>query len=104
MRFEYADKGISFSTICPGNIITPIFKKSFDGAVHDEFDIPEDAIPADLAAEFTLDQVEQKKGIIIVPEELKKLWQGYVIGLMDDFFLNMARERRESIENKGTYI
>lgn len=104
LRYEYADKGISFSTICPGNIITPIFKKSFDGAVHDEFDIPEDAVPADLAAEFVLDQVEQKKGIIIVPEELRKLWQGYVIGLMDDFYLNMARERRESIENKGTYI
>lgn len=104
LRYEYAEMGIHFSTICPGNIATPIFKKSFDGSVIDELPIPDDAIPADQAAEFILDRVAEQEGVIIIPEELRKLWQAYVIGVADDMFLQVAHERRQSYEKKGTYF
>lgn len=104
LRYEYAEKGLHFSTVCPSNIATPIFKKSIDGTVHDEANIPDDAIPADLTAELILDKVAEKQGIIIVPEELEKLWQGYVVGKVEDILLQIAHERRESIEKNGTYF
>ncbi|BDZ70734.1 SDR family NAD(P)-dependent oxidoreductase [Methanobacterium petrolearium] len=104
LRFEYAEKGIHFSTICPGNIATPIFKKSFDGTFHEQAEIPDDAIRADQAAVFILDRVAEHEGVIIIPEELRKLWQAYVIGVADDMFLQMAHERREAYEKKGTYF
>lgn len=103
LRYEYAEKGLHFSTICPGNIATPIFKKSFDGSVHEQVEIPDDAIPAGQAGEFILDRVAEHEGVIIIPEELRKLWQAYVIGVADDMFLQMAHERRQSYEKKGTY-
>lgn len=104
LRYEYAEKGLHFSTVCPSNIATPIFKKSIDGKVHGEAKIPDDAIPADLTAELILDKVAEKQGIIIVPEELEKLWQGYVVGKVEDILLQIAHERRESIEKNGTYF
>jgi len=100
LRYEYAEKGLHFSTICPSNIATPIFKKSIDGTVHDEVKIPEDAIPANIAAKQVLYQLPEHKGIIIIPEELKALWQGYVCGKTEDILLSLAHERREAYENK----
>lgn len=61
LRYELAHKGIAVTTICPGNVATPIFG---DAAP------PEDAILPEEAAEIILAGVEQKKGIIIFPQNM----------------------------------
>jgi len=100
LRYEYKEKNIHFSTICPANIATPIFKKSIDGTVHEEVKIPDDAIPADETAKQILDQLPEEKGIIIIPEELRPLWQGYACGKVEDIMLGTAHERREAYNNE----
>jgi NAD(P)-dependent dehydrogenase (short-subunit alcohol dehydrogenase family) len=108
LRYEFAEKGLNFSTICPANIATPIFKKTIDGKVHDEFpDGPDDAYPVDKAASYILDRVAERKGIIIVPEDPSTdIWKGYVLGMktIEDFLLQMAHDRRLSYETKGSYF
>ncbi len=107
LRYEYAEKGIRFSTICPSNIATPIFKKSIDGTVHDQLAIPDDAYPADRAASDVLDRMAMGDGIIIVPEQPgTDFWKGYKAGNpeMEAFLMKMAHDRRESLETRGTYF
>ncbi len=107
LKYEYAEKGLHFSTICPANIATPIFKKSIDGKTHDEAKIPDDAYPVRKAVIFILDQVSEHKGIIVVPEEPgTEGWRNYVLGNpeAEELLLQMAHERRESYEKKGSYF
>jgi len=99
LRYEYKEKGLHFSTICPANIATAIFKKSIDGVVHNDVKIPDDAIPADKAAKQILDDLPKEKGIIVVPEELREWWLGYVFGKAEDGMFELAHERRESYNN-----
>ncbi|HIH03107.1 MAG TPA: SDR family oxidoreductase [Methanoregulaceae archaeon] len=104
LKYEFAEKGLRFSTVCPGNIATPIFKKAADGTVYDDLQIPDDAYPADKAASDILDRVAEGKGIIVVPEEpYTEQWKRYVSG--DDAQLTqMAHDRRVAYETKGTYF
>ena len=107
LRYEYADRGLYFSTICPANIATAIFNKSIDGQAHGELRIPDDAYPVDKAASLILDRVAEHKGIIVVPEEpYTDLWKGYVLGNpeVEERLLQMARERREAFAKGGTYF
>lgn len=107
LRYEYAEKGLRFSTICPSNIATPIFKKSIDGTVHDQLTIPDDAYPANRAASDILDAVAGGAGIIVVPEQPgTDLWKGYQAGdpEMEALLMKMAHDRRESFETRGTYF
>lgn len=107
LRYEYAEKGLFFSTICPSNIATAIFKKSIDGTVHDEARIPDDAFPADKAAALILDRVSEKKGIIVVPEDdAIGIWRGYGAGAPESeaFLMKMAHDRRVAFESTGTYF
>ncbi|HNV38309.1 MAG TPA: SDR family oxidoreductase [Methanoculleus sp.] len=107
LRYEYADRGLYFSTICPANIATPIFNKSIDGQAHGELRIPDDAYPVDKAASLILDRVAEHKGIIVVPEEpYTDLWKGYVLGNpeVEERLLQMARERREAFAKGGAYF
>ena len=104
LRYEYAEKGLHFSTVCPANIATPIFKKSIDGTVHDHVKIPDDAIPPKIASKLILNKLVEKQGIIFVPEELEKIWHGYVFKKLEDHLLTMAHERRESYAEKGNYM
>jgi NAD(P)-dependent dehydrogenase (short-subunit alcohol dehydrogenase family) len=106
LRYEYAEKGLNFSTICPANIATPIFQRGSDGTVNDKVPIPDDAYPVDKAASYILDRVAERKGIIIVPEEpFTDMWRGYVLGdeQTEAALLQMAHDRRVSFETKGTY-
>jgi len=106
LRYEYLEKGLHFSTICPAFIASAIFNKSIDGKSHGELVIPDDAYPADKAAVTILDRVSEKKGIIIVPEEPHtEVWKGYALGRKDieDFFVNLAHERRVSYDQAGYY-
>jgi NAD(P)-dependent dehydrogenase (short-subunit alcohol dehydrogenase family) len=106
LKYEYEEKGLHFSTICPSNIATPIFKKSIDGITHDQIKIPDDAYPADKAAALILDRVSEHKGIIVVPEDgLIDLWKKYILEDpdADEILLKMASERRTAIEKTGNY-
>ena len=106
LRYEYAEKGLHFSVICPSSIATPIFSKGIDGASRGELKIPEGAIPADQAAIYMLDRVAEQKGIIIVPEEPNtSMWRRYVNGDpdMEVFALQMAHDRRVAYETRGTF-
>lgn len=107
LRYEYADRGLYFSTICPANIATPIFNKGIDGQAHGELRIPDDAYPVERAASLILDRVAEHKGIIVVPEHpYTELWQGYILGRpeIEETLLQMARDRREAFERGGTYF
>lgn len=107
LRYEFAEKGISFSVVCPSNIATPIFKKSIDGTVHEAARIPDDAYPAEKAAVLILDRVAEKQGIIIVPEdETVDIWRRYVSGEpgAEAFLMKMAHDRRISFETSGSYF
>ncbi len=107
LKYEYAEKGLHFSTICPANIATPIFNKGIDGQAHGELRIPDDAYPADKAASLILDRVAEHRGIIVVPEDpYTDLWKGYVLGTpeVEERLRQMARERRAAFEKGGTYF
>lgn len=91
MRYEFADRGIAFTTICPSNVATAIFA----GA-----EIPSDAIPAGDAAEIILAGVAKKEAVVIFPESARKI---YEIGiarpdLKEKFWREYARIRREGYE------
>ncbi|MBN1432629.1 MAG: SDR family oxidoreductase [Methanomicrobiaceae archaeon] len=107
LKYEYAEKGLRFSTICPANIATPIFNKGIDGEAKGELRIPDDAYPADKAASLILDRVSENRGIIVVPEEpYTDMWKGYVLGepVIEDELYKMARQRREAFEKGGSYF
>lgn len=101
LRYEYADKGLFFSTVCPANVATPIFKKGLDGKVNDEVPIPSDAYPVDKAAEYILDKVAERRGIIVVPEEpFTQIYLGYWSGdkQLEQNLAQVARDRRAAYE------
>ncbi len=107
LRYEFAEKGLFFSTVCPANIATPIFKKSIDGTSHAELPIPADAYPADKAAAYILDKVAEHRGIIVVPEEpgsenYKHYWNGDPKA--ETILIQMARDRRAAYDKGGHYF
>lgn len=107
LKYEFAEKGLHFSTICPANIATPIFNKSIDGKARGDLKIPDDAYPVEKAASLILDRVAEQKGIIVVPEDPNTdLWRGYVLGdqEVEARLYQMARERREAFEKTGTFF
>ena len=100
LRYEYAEKGLRFSAICPGATATAIYEKQL-GKTDNKMKIPDTAYPADKAASFVLDRVAVQKGIIIVPEGfLNDLWKGYVLGEepSEIALLNQAHDRRIALE------
>ncbi len=105
LRYEYAEKGLAVSVICPGDIATPIYSKVTDREGHGT-GTPAHAYPADAAAAYCLDRIAERKGIVIVPEQpYTDLWRGYVVGDpgVEALLMQMARDRRVSLETKGTY-
>ena len=106
LKYEYGDKGLYFSNICPSNIATPIFKKSIDGTTHDQIKIPDDAFPADKAAQLILNRVSEHKGIIIVPEDIMvDIWKKYALEEpeAEEFLFKLATDRRAAYEKGGNY-
>ncbi len=107
LRYEFAEKGLAFSTVCPTNIATPIFQRAGDGPVNETAPIPEDAYPVEQAAIEILDRVAEKKGVIVVPEQPgTDLWRGWANGdpEAEAQLLQMAHDRRVSYETKGSYF
>ncbi len=106
LRYEYAEKGISVSVVCPGDIATPIFGKVVDSTGAGA-PVPKDAYPVDKAVSYVLDRVAEKKGRIIVPDEPNSLiYGGYVLGneQVEEFLLRHAHVHRARFENEGRFI
>jgi NAD(P)-dependent dehydrogenase (short-subunit alcohol dehydrogenase family) len=99
MRYEFAgrDTGIAFSTVCPGNVVTKIF---------DGVEIPKDAIPVDEAAEIILAGVEKKEGMIIFPENTKKLIDHLNANPngMEKFMMELERRSMAGFKNGVPYL
>jgi short-subunit dehydrogenase len=104
LRFEYAEKGLHFSTVCPGPVATPIYEKRL-GEADPSMKTPGDAIPADSAAAFILERVAERKALIIVPEGFHdQLWKSYVNGdpVAEEMLLVHAHNRRLALERGDT--
>jgi NAD(P)-dependent dehydrogenase (short-subunit alcohol dehydrogenase family) len=104
LRFEYAEKGLHFSTVCPGPIATAIYEKRL-GKPDDKMKVPGDAIPPETAAPFILDRVAERQGIIIVPEGFHDhLWRSYVNGesAVAEMLAAHAHNRRIALERGDT--
>lgn len=98
LKYEYADKGLNFSTICPAFVASAIFNKGIDGKPKGDLNIPDDAYPAFKAAEDILDGVQKQEGIICVPNEIRDDWEDYVLGKGDEKLFELSRERRANYE------
>jgi NAD(P)-dependent dehydrogenase (short-subunit alcohol dehydrogenase family) len=98
LRYELAYRGIAFSTVCPSNVATPIFAAAGK--------VPDDAIPADEAAAIILAGVERKDGLIIFPEPMRKMYEGWKAdqAAMDRDLFAMADQRRKAYETGGVYF
>lgn len=96
LRYEHAHRNIAFSTVCPANVITPIF-----GGVKP----PADAVPVEEAVEIILDGVAKKEGLIILPEKDKQQYYECRANQeeMDRYFKKMADDRRKAYETGGNY-
>jgi NAD(P)-dependent dehydrogenase (short-subunit alcohol dehydrogenase family) len=104
LRYEYAEKGLHFSTVCPGPVATPIYEKRL-GKADPSMKVPADAIPAGSAATFILDGVAGRKSLIIVPEGFHdQLWRGYVKGdsTVEEMLAAHAHNRRIALERGDT--
>lgn len=106
LRYEYAEKGIRVSVICPGDIATPIFSKLVDSKGQGAA-IPTEAYPVDKAASYILEHVAEGDGRIIVPYEPNHLiYGGYVLGdkNVEEFLLNHAHDHRVRFEIEGRFL
>lgn len=70
LRWEYQKYGVAVSTLCPGNVMTPIFGKI-------DHDYPEDSITVEHATQWILERVAQKEGIIPVAEIAENFYELY---------------------------
>lgn len=106
LQYEYAEKGIRVSVICPGYIATPIFSQIADGRGQ-EAAIPAEAYPADKAASNILDHVAEGDGRIIVPYKPNHLvYGGYILGErnVEEFLLKHAHDHRIRFEKEGRFL
>jgi NAD(P)-dependent dehydrogenase (short-subunit alcohol dehydrogenase family) len=104
LRFELADESIHVSVVCPGAVISRIWGTPILGECL-EIKPPEEAIPAEEAARIILAGIANHQGIIALPESARSLWLEYWSDpeAAEFFLLNMARQRRESYQVKGSY-
>ncbi len=106
LRYEYSEKGIYFSVICPGDIATPIFSKIINNK-GEGAPVPEEAYPVDQAVFYSLDRVAEGKGRIIVPEQPNSdIYGGYILGnqQVEEFLLKHAHDHRIRFEKEGRFI
>ena len=96
MMYEHLGRGtgIQFSTVCPGNVVTKIF---------DGIEIPKDAVSIDKATDIILNGVENKEGMIVFPENTKKLIEDLNANPKDmgTFMIELERRMRVTFLEKG---
>lgn len=96
LQYELEHEGLSFSVICPGNVITSIFG---------DMTPPPDAVGVDEAVDFILQQMETKALLIVLPEKTREVARLYRENRQefDTLMRHLAAERRENYRTKGTY-
>ncbi len=75
LRYEYADRGIRFSAICPGPVISNIWGRDETGRIHTELAAPEGALTGAEAADEILAGIEEERPIILVTDTARTAWQ-----------------------------
>lgn len=70
LRIEMAPRGIHVSVLCPGAVESEIFRKGGN-------ETPENAITAEYAAEWALERIAARQGIIPVAEAAEELYDAY---------------------------
>jgi NAD(P)-dependent dehydrogenase (short-subunit alcohol dehydrogenase family) len=102
LRYELADEGIHVSVVCPGAVVSRIWGTSIAGG-YSEVKPPEDAIPAEEAAQIILAGVANKEGIIAFPEQVRSLWRYYWSSpeAAEGELRDLARQRRSAYESEG---
>lgn len=104
LRFELEDEGIQVSVACPSNVASRIFGTPILGK-REEIEPPADAIPAAEAAKTILAGVANQEGIIALPESARSLWRQYCSEpeAVESILRDMARQRRDAYQSKGSY-
>jgi len=75
LRYEYEDRNILFSTICPGPVISNIWGRDAKGNVNTEAKAPEGALTELESADEILAGIEEGRNIIIVTDTARTSWQ-----------------------------
>ncbi len=96
LRYELAHLGIKLTTVCPGNVATPIFG---DAAP------PPDAVTPEEAARVILEGVERNDSLIVFPEFYRELYLRLTRDQaeMDAEMAKTADDRRKAYETGGNY-
>lgn len=95
LRYEMWDENVRFTTVCPGNVATAIFKGCNK--------VPEDAVPADEAARIILEGVAKNENVILFPEACRQL-RRLTDEQTETYLIQLSRERHENYRTKGTYF
>ena len=97
LRYEFAEAGIVFTSICPANVATAIFGKA---------GVPKEAIPAEEAARTILDGVAKKEACVILPAFAEQLYERLANDpvLKEKFMLEYARRRNEGWRSGVAYL
>ncbi len=104
LRFELCDEGIHLSVICPSAVASRIWGTPIMGEPQ-EVKPPDDAIPAEEAAQTILVGVAKKESIIALPESARQLWLQYRTSpeTTENVLLDLAKQRRSSYQSKGSF-
>jgi len=96
LQYELECEGLHFSVFCPSDIKTPIYG---------DLAPPPHAISVDEAITELLDAVEKRMLLIVLPESARTMDQLYRTNreAYDQFIRDMAAQRRENYQTKGTY-
>lgn len=75
LRYEYADRNIRFSVICPGPVVSNIWGRDAEGNIHTERKAPPESLTEVQAADEILAGIEEERNIILVTDTARTSWQ-----------------------------
>ena len=95
LRYELQDEKIHVSVVCTGYIVSRIYGSG---------KVPDDAIPAEEAAQIILAGVANKEGIIPLPESARMIWNKYRNDpeFFEGWVRDLARQRLANLKSRGT--
>ena len=75
LRYEYANRNIHFSVVCPGPVASNIWGRDAQGNVHPERRAPEGALTELESADEILAGIEEGRNIILVTDTARTSWK-----------------------------
>ena len=75
LRYEFADRNIRFSAICPGPVVSNIWGRDARGEIHPEVQAPPDALTELQAADEILAGIEEGRAVILVTDTARTSWE-----------------------------